>query len=127
MVTVLNFGHPLTDEQRSQLEGLLDQVVTDVKSVRCQLDPTQPFEGQIRDLVDGLGISAGKFQSEAFVVGLPGMAPATAALLAELHGRMGYFPTAYRLAQREGVVPPVFDVAEVMNLQDVRNRARQQR
>jgi hypothetical protein len=43
-----------------------------------------------------------------------------ATLLAELHGRMGYFPTILRLKPIPNSTPPQFQVAEVINLQAVR-------
>jgi hypothetical protein len=45
-------------------------------------------------------------------------------LLAELHGRMGYFPAIVRLRPMPESVPPRFEVAEVINLQAVREHAR---
>ncbi|MCS7301391.1 MAG: CRISPR-associated protein Csx15 [Fimbriimonadales bacterium] len=50
-----------------------------------------------------------------------------ATLLAELHGRMGYFPPVLRLRPVEGAVPPRFEVAEILNLQQIRDTARSQR
>ena len=61
------------------------------------------------------------------VVNLPGYAPAVAVLLAELHGRMGYFPAIVRVRPVGGAVPPRFEVGEVLNLQAIRVEARKQR
>jgi hypothetical protein len=49
------------------------------------------------------------------------------ALLAELHGRMGYFPACLRLRPVEGSTPPRYEVAELLNLQEARNAARRRR
>jgi hypothetical protein len=49
------------------------------------------------------------------------------ALLAELHGRMGYFPTCIRMRPVAGARPPRYEVAEALDLQTVRDRARQTR
>jgi hypothetical protein len=57
----------------------------------------------------------------------PGLAPATAALLAELHGRMGYFPSILRLRPVSGTTPTRYEVAEIINLQALRDAARLQR
>jgi len=48
-------------------------------------------------------------------------------LLAEVHGRTGYFPTIIRLRPVAGVTPPQFEVAELLNLQAVRDAARVRR
>jgi hypothetical protein len=40
---------------------------------------------------------------------------------------MGYFPACLRLRPIEGSVPPRYEVAEILNLQDIRNTARKKR
>lgn len=57
----------------------------------------------------------------------PALNFAAFALLAELHGRMGYFPTVVRLRPVSGTTPPRFEVAEVINLQAIRDSARKRR
>lgn len=49
------------------------------------------------------------------------------ALLAELHGRCGYFPAHVRLRRVEGTIPPEYEVAEVLDLQEIRDQARDRR
>jgi hypothetical protein len=49
------------------------------------------------------------------------------ALLAELHGLMGYFPDCVRLRLVEGARPPRFEVAEILNLQAYREAGRSHR
>ena len=48
-------------------------------------------------------------------------------LLAELHGRCGYFPAHLRMRPVQGSIPPRYEVAEVLDLQAVRNGARKRR
>jgi hypothetical protein len=48
-------------------------------------------------------------------------------LLAELHGRCGYFPAHLRLRPVQGSLPPQYEVAEVLDLQALRDAARQKR
>jgi len=47
--------------------------------------------------------------------------------MAELHGRMGYFPPLLRLKPVAGSVPPRFEVAEILDLQTARDEARRKR
>jgi len=47
--------------------------------------------------------------------------------LAEGHSRIGYFPAIVRLRPLADSLPPRFEVAEIINLQAVRDLARQQR
>ncbi len=62
-----------------------------------------------------------------FVINPPGYAPATAVLLAEIHGCTGYFPAIVRLRPVAGTTPTRHEVAEVINQQAVRDAARTRR
>jgi hypothetical protein len=63
----------------------------------------------------------------ALVVNLPGLAVVAGALLAELHGRVGHFPTVLHLrGNREGAAT-VYEVAELVNLETLRHEARSRR
>src|SRR5262245_61920180 len=59
------------------------------------------------------------------LVSLPSLNSIVALVLAELHGRMGYFPALVRLRPMTESVPPQFEVAEILNLQAVRDAALQ--
>ncbi len=124
---LLNFSHPLTSEQLQRIEGLLGQQVERVMDIPTQFDHERPFGEQVRGLVDGIGLSPEQWQTAPLVVNPPGYAPAAVALLAELHGRMGHFPAVLRLRPLPGSNPPIFEVAEVINLQAVRDQARKRR
>lgn len=124
---LLNFTHPLTPAQRDQIESLTAQPIADQHSQMPQFDPEQPLADQIRALVDAVGLSAEAWQTTPLVVNPPGLAPAAAALLAELHGRMGYFPSILRLRPVSGTTPTRYEVAEIINLQALRDAARLQR
>ena len=58
---------------------------------------------------------------------LPGYAPAAAAVLAELHGRMGHFPAIIRLRPIVGTTPTRYEVAEIADLRELRDAARAER
>ena len=66
-------------------------------------------------------------QSRALLVNPPALNFVAVALLTELHGRMGYFPPIIRLRPASGSLPPLFEVAEVLKLQAVRNVAGRKR
>jgi hypothetical protein len=55
---------------------------------------------------------------------LPSLNFIAALLLAELHGRMGYFPPVVRTRPVEGSLPRRFEVAEILDLQGRRETAR---
>jgi len=122
---VVNFSHPLTAEQKGQLEAQCGPF--DVQAVKCQFDISALFAPQVVAFADQVGLSPDDWQAERLMVLLPALAPAAALMLVELHGRCGYYPPVVRLTQRQGAVPPVFDVAEVMDLNSQRQAARERR
>lgn len=126
-LTIINFAHPLTAEQAAQVKELTGATKVRVIEVRTQLDPVQPFAEQMRALVDRLSWTAEEWQSEALLVNLPSLSFAAALVLTELHGRMGHFPTVMRLRAVKDSTPPQFEVAEIVNLQVMRDEARQRR
>ena len=124
---LLNFSHPLTPAQLKQIEALTGQVVERVVDLMPQLDHEMPFDSQIGELVDGVGLSPQEWQTRPLLVNPPGYAPAAVVLLAEMHGRMGHFPAMLRLRPVPGSNPTQYEVAEVINLQALRDQARERR
>ncbi len=124
---LLNFSHPLTSAQLEQIEALTGQVVERVFGLMPQLDHEMPFDSQVRELVDGVGLSSQEWQTAPILVNPPGYAPAAVVLLAEMHGRMGHFPAILRLRPVPDSNPTQYEVAEVINLQAVRDQARERR
>lgn len=124
---VLNFSHPLTDDQLAQVAALTGQKVAEVRGEMPQFDHQAPFGEQVRALADRVGLSPVGWQTTPLLINPPGYAPAAATLLAELHGRIGHFPAVLRLSPVEGSIPTHYEVAEVINLQHVRDQARKGR
>jgi len=93
----------------------------------AQFDTGQPFAAQVDALLAGVPLTAEAWQTAPLLIVPPALNFITAVLLAELHGRMGYFPAMVRLRPVADSVPPRFEVAEVINLQAVREQARQYR
>lgn len=124
---LLNFSHPLTPEQITQVEALTQQPIEKVFPLPVQFDNAQPFLPQLHELVQRIPLDAAALQSAPILVNPPSLNFITALLLAELHGRMGYFPPILRLRPVEHSLPPRYEVAEVLNLQGVRDAARKER
>jgi hypothetical protein len=134
---LLNFSHPLTPAHLAdiaQLAGVADGNAVGyptVTAIPAHADPDQPFAPQAAALADAAAADAGltpdQWQTEAILVNLPAYNYLAAALLAELHGRMGYFPPVLRLKPVAGSLPPRFEVAEILNLQAIRQDARARR
>jgi len=124
---LLNFSHPLTPEQQAQIEALTGQRLERVIALPVQFDHAAPYLPQLAARLQGLPLGPQELQSAPLIVSLPSFNVIAALVLAELHGRMGYFPPVLRLRPLEGSLPPRFEVAEVLNLQGVRDAARKER
>ncbi|GAB4537438.1 MAG: CRISPR-associated protein Csx15 [Anaerolineales bacterium] len=124
---ILNFSHPLTEDQKQQIESLTGQPIAKVRDVPSQMDLTQPFAPQIAEKVAALGLTPQDWQNTPILIVPPALNFAAATLLAELHGRMGYFPPVVRLRPVPEALPPRYEVAEIINLQAVREQARRSR
>lgn len=124
---LLNFSHPLTPDHLAQIEALIGAAVGRVVDAPAQFDVAISFAAQVAALVDSLGLSPVEWQTAPILVNPPALNVIAVTLLAELHGRMGYFPPVVRLRPVAGALPPRFEVAEIINLQGVREQARQAR
>lgn len=124
---LLNFSHPITDPQRGQIEALLGQSIGREIAAMPQFDEQQPFGPQMDALLGRIDLSPAQWQGEPILVVLPSLNFIAAALLAELHGRMGYFPPVVRTRPVTGALPRQFEVAEILDLQGVREAARGRR
>lgn len=124
---LINFSHPLTPDQLAQVQALTGRPVERVIDQPTQFDHSSPFLPQMDQLMARLDLSSAEWQTAPLLVNLPSLNFIAALLLAELHGRMGYFPPVLRLAPAPGALPPRYEVAEILNLQAVRDAARGKR
>ncbi len=123
---ILNFTHPLTEEQKAQIEALAGTAIDEVRTIPVQIEQAEPLEPQIRAIVDAVQLTPEEWQTIPLLVNPPGYAPAAFVLLAELHGRIGHFPLLIRLRPKPGPVP-AYEVTELLNLQSIRESARRHR
>src|SRR3989440_9157072 len=108
---ILNFAHPLTPEQRAQIETLAHTSIEEIRTIPVQIDQAEPLEPQITAIVDAVGLSSEEWQTRSLLINPPGYAPAAFVLLAELHGRIGHFPSLIRLRPLPGSTPTLYEVA----------------
>lgn len=124
---ILNYSHPLTRDQRAQLETLTGAAIAEVRDIPTQVDVTAPLAPQVTALAEAAQLAPEAWQTEPLLLVPPALNFAAVALLAELHGRMGYFPPIVRLRPVSGALPPRYEIAEVLNLQALRDAARGRR
>jgi|SRR5579859_108046 len=123
---LLNFTHPLTETQYAQIEALAGASIEEIRDIPVQIRQEEALEPQMTAIVDNVGLSSEEWQTRPLLINPPGYAPAAFVLLAELHGRIGHFPTLVRLRPKPGPVT-TYEVAELLNLQAVRDAARERR
>jgi len=124
---LINFAHPLTETQVEQITQALGQPPDRIVAAQAQFDPDLPFQPQVSALLSSLPVSPEEWQTCRILIVPPAFSPIAALLLAELHGRMGYFPPVLRLRPQPNSLPPVYEVAEILNLQAARDAARRER
>lgn len=123
---LLNFTHPLTSEQQAQIEALASTTIDEIRTIPVQIEQSEPLATQVATLVDAVQLSSQEWQTRPLLINPPGYAPAAFVLLAELHGRIGHFPSLIRLRPRPGAIT-TYEVAELLNLQALREAARGRR
>ena len=120
VLQVVNFSHPLSERVVEQLGH------PEIENVRVQIDLDASVAPQIVEIVDAVRTPLdGTVPGLAIV--LPGMAEATAYILAELHGRMGGFPNIVPLRRDDELGVFVVAGEGVQSLDRVRRAARGRR
>lgn len=124
---LINLSHPLTTEQQETIETMTGQKISRLVEHMAQFDLAQPLAEQAVALVDSLELTPAEWQQAPLLVNLPSLNFGAAAVLAELHGRCGYFVPMVRLRPMPNSLPPRYEVTEIVNLQGMRDAARQRR
>lgn len=124
---LINFSHPLTPQQKIDIENLSGEPIEQLIDLSVHFDNQKPFLPQLAQLMDKIPLDTLTLQSAQILINPPSLNFITAMLLAELHGRMGYFPPIVRLRPVADSLPPRYEVAEILNLQAIRDAARRKR
>jgi len=124
---LLNYSHPLAPAQLAQVEALAGKKIARVVEAHSQIDPQQPLAPQVVALADETGLTPLEWQSEELLINPPSLNFVAVALLAEVHGRCGYFPAMLRMRPVPNSTPPRYEAAEIINLQTLRDAARKRR
>ena len=126
-IHIINFTHPLTEEQLVAIEKMIGKKVSKVIQITSQIDVNRLLVEQVEAMIEEVGLTAEEWQSLPLLINLPSLNYSTTVMLALLHGRMRYFPATICLRPVTGAIPLRFEVAEIVNLQEVRERGRVQR
>lgn len=110
-----------------EVEALTGRKVERVIEINSQIEPGQGLVPQVVDLADWAGLAPAEWQTLPLLVNPSSLNFITVALLAELYARCGYFPAMLRLWPVPGSFPSRYGVAEVVDLQGIRDAARRRR
>ena len=125
-IVLLNYTHPLTSGQLAQVAALLGEP-PDQRRIAVQVDRARPLAEVAAELADAAALGPAEWQTSALLINPPALAPVALALAAELHERCGYFPAMLNVRPIAGANPPRYEIAEVVNLQAIRDLARTRR
>lgn len=120
---LINFAHPITSNQRAQIESLAGEQLSEIYDIAVHFDFQAPFIPQVQQMLDQVGMTSAAWQEKGLLINLPSFNIIAAALLAELHGRLGHFP-AVLLVRTAGGPITQYEVAEIINLQAIRDASR---
>jgi hypothetical protein len=126
---IINFTHPITESQMVQISNKTGIYISDViqpVKIPIHFNENISFEEQARSVIDELGITEEEWQELPILINVPGFASITAALIAEIHGRMGHFPKIIRL-KRASSDANRYEFEEIIQLQRIRDNARARR
>lgn len=126
-IILLNFSHPVTDAQLARIGELTGGAAITPIDIKTEFDNEQPFAPQLQALLERIPLDSRQLQTEPILIIPPALNFITAMLLAALHGRMGYFPPVVRIRPVANALPRRYEVAEILDLQSIREQARAQR
>jgi hypothetical protein len=126
---VLNFSsHLILPNQQQTIQKKMSWPAIEVIDARLgNVAENRNFAATLVNHIEKIDLLPNEWQTSPMVVVPAGYAPAWAVLLAELHGRLGYFPDVVRLRPASAHAEEKFEVAEVVPLREIRGQARGKR
>lgn len=118
---VLNFSHPLTDDQLDQIARAFGVDDVNFIDIPTHFDTQTAIEPQIVKLIKENGID--KLTKDMFVVRLPALDAGCAVLLAVFNGLFGFFPNVITFRKKPNAIAATFELWQVVDLQYVRDMA----
>lgn len=123
---VLNYSHPLTEQQIAHIAAIIGERPL-VRAIDSQIDRERPLAEVAVELADAAGLTPDEWQTTPLLINPPALAPLAIVVLAEIHGRAGGFPAMLNVRPVAGSIPTRYEVAEILNLQAIRETARRRR
>lgn len=126
---ILNFsGHPVSPGQQQAIEKHMHWPSSSVVDVRLGNVPEDNnFAVSITKAIERAGLSREEWQTTPIVAVPAGYPAVWSVILAELHGRLGHFPDVARLRPTQPGSGEKYEVAEILNLRELRHASRSKR
>ncbi len=122
VVIVINLsGHPLTEEQQSQLSNM-GYYIEELIEMPAHFGERE-VAPQVDTLLDQIGLTVEEWQSKRIVLLPSGLSAPSISLIARIHGLRGNFPDIIWV-QRSTVHAGTFVIGEYIELQTIRDQAR---
>jgi len=119
---IINVGQSFRTDLKPAFEGAVAEPI-EVFDLEGEYDVNRPLSKQVVELVNKVPLSPQQWGQTSLMVYAPTPIVFASAVVAEMHGRMGYFPTACHTRE----LPNGHAYFEFVNLQEVRNQARTRR
>ena len=124
---ILNFAYPITDEHQMKIEDLANHAISEIRNIPVNFELERPFDVQAREIVDSIGLTPHEWQTPPVLVNLPSLNFGAVTILVELHGRIGHFPSVLRTRPVSNGGLTYYEIAEIINLQNLRVTTRNER
>jgi len=126
---ILNFSHELTDKQEESIRKLTntsDEEWNKSKTyrVKCYINIEKNLDDQIDEILSNI---PDMWTNNRILVVPPPIAHSAIMILLGIYSKCGFFPETIRIKKRKGSTPPEYVVAEIIALQEFKDRMRAKR
>lgn len=124
MIFISFSDHIREDTHKTAIEAFVGRTIEEFIHTERSFDTEKSFVPQVSEWLNSIDFEGLAVRKKPIVVFLPSLNYIAAILLAQMHGRIGSFPSILRVksVDRSGV--RVYEIAEVINLNEVRDQAR---
>lgn len=127
---LLNFSHPITDAQHTEIIDALDLDKDEgliIKDIPCSLNLDRPLAPQIVALADAAELTTNDWCAYYIIINPPALSIAAVMLTVEIRGRCSYHPSLVRFKPQANTSPPIYVLAEIVDLNDQQASARERK
>ena len=126
---ILNFSYTLTETQEKQIQKLLnlnddEWQEVDIRRIEARLNIDKDMQKQIERILASIPMSLKEWQAKPVMIVPPPIAHSAILIAVGIFSICGYFPPIIRRKKQQNTLPPQFVVAEIIELDAFKNKAR---